>query len=450
MEEKEGEITEVGKDEKTNPRMQQSQKFQKIFERYEKSIATLREFFSYLNPVVVQIGEKIKEKIGSSVKAMSEEFREIASDKEIEEFNECLNKLGEKLKGKGSTEIILDDMSPLVGKYFYKFIRIITSSHDDIHHEILNRSILMSMISYFEILVSDLAHVYYLVAPDAVASDDKILSFNELKRFDSIDEAVDTIISDRVDKLLRGGVEDWRKFFLSHTKIDLSLVTPSWPDFVEYFQRRNLIVHNGGRVDEKYLSIVEFDKLTVRSTRPMIDDILKTDDTYVSQCLDNFEVTGLLFCQEIWGKLLAGEQENRLNSINGLTAVIYERLLSRHWYVAGLLAQWGEQDKEASETDILVCKFNRWLCMKRRGLWEIVKKEVEAFDCSAKNHRYELARVSLLEKTDVFFSLLPKVLGTDISIGELQEWPILEEIRKDARYVQTIKEAKNKMDNKEN
>jgi hypothetical protein len=93
---------------------------------------------------------------------------------------------------------------------------------------------------------------------------------------------------------------------------------------------------------------------------------------------------------------------------------------------------------------MLVCKFNRWLCAKRQGHWEDVKKEVTRFDCSAKNHRYALVRASLLEQGDEFFELLPKILGVDILPQDLKEWPIFEEMRKDPRFAQIIEEAEKK------
>lgn len=313
--------------------------------------------------------------------------------------------------------------SPLVGEYALKLLKsFFHYTPNEIHHELLNRSTLMSLVSYFEVLVADLAHALFRIAPDAALTEDKSLGVKELKKFSSIDEALRSIISDAVDDLLRGSVNDWHKFFQTRMKIDMKLLTPDWAQWNEYFQRRHIMVHAGGRVTERYLSNVDWEKLAPHIPKPSLGDRLGIEDAYLERTINAFEVSGLLLCQEVWRKLVPGDGERRFGPLRGLLDVVYSRLLSRHWYVAERLATWGEQDGEASEDHMLVCKFNRWLTVKRQGRWTEVEEEVKAFDCSAKNRKYILARASLLEQAEEFFELLPKALGADdISIEALKE-----------------------------
>jgi len=303
----------------------------------------------------------------------------------------------------------------------------------------------MSLVSYFEVLIADLSHAFYRIAPDAALTEDKSLSVKEFKKFSTIDEALRSVISDTVDDLLRGSVSDWHKFFQTRMKIDMTLLTPDWAQWNEYFQRRHIMVHASGRVTERYLSNVEWEKLEPYVTRPSVGDKLNIEDDYLEHAIDTFEVSGLLLCQDVWRKLVPGDSETRHSSLTGLIDVIYHRLLSRHWHVAELLSASGEQDSEASEDSMLVCKFNRWLCVKRQGRWTEVEGELKAFDCSAINRRFALARVSLLEQADEFFKILPKALaGEDVTIEALEEWPILDEMRTDPRFAKVIEEAKQK------
>jgi len=302
----------------------------------------------------------------------------------------------------------------------------------------------MSLVSYLEVLVAELAHAFYRIAPNAISTDDKVLSVNELKQFSSIDEALRSIVSDRVDKLLGGSVNDWREFFQSRMNIDMKQLTPDWARWNEHFQRRHIIVHAGGRATERYLLNVDWERLQPYMIKPSLGDKLDIDDAYIEHAINTFEVSGLLLCQEAWRKLVPGDSENRHSSIAGFTDIIYRRLLSRHWYVAELLANWGEMDTKASESSMLTCKFNRWLCIKRQGRWTEVEEEVKAFDCSAKTRIFEIAKASLLEHVDKFFELVPKTVGTDIGFEALNEWPIFDEMRSDPRFVKVKREAKRK------
>jgi len=389
-------------------RLKESPTFEGIFTRYADSVTALREFFSRLNPFVAKMKKGIKRERQAYIKEFIRDFGQRASEDEVEELGNFLVSLKDKVTKKGRkvrTPRAAEITSPLVQEFALKLLRVIFRDvPSDFHRELLNKSILMSLVSYFEVLVADLAHAFYRIAPDAISTDDKVLSVNELKQFSSIDEALRSIISDRIDKLLRESVNDWREFFQSRMGIGMKLLVPEWAQWNEYFQRRPIMVHAGGRVTERYLSNVDWERVEPFMSKPSLGDTLTIDDVYIENAIDVFEIAGLLLCQEVWRKLVP-------------------------------------KDSEATEDSMLICKFNRWLCIKRQGRWTDVEEEVKAFDYSAKHRKFALARASLLERADEFFELLPAAVGTDISIGGLKEWPILDEMRTDQRFGKIIAEA---------
>lgn len=427
--------------------LKESRNFKNVFKRYTDSITALREFFSRLSPFVTKLEKGIRREQKASINKIAQDFGKHASKKELDElmsFLESLRGKSAKKNKKVGTPKNLKITSPLAQESAINLLRtIFFSTPSAIHRELLNRSILMSLVSYFEVLVADLAHAFYRIAPDAISTDNKVLSVNELKQFNTIDEALRSIVSDRIDKLLRGSVRDWRDFFQSHMNIDMELLTPDWARWNECFQRRHVMVHAGGRASETYLSHVDWEAIAPYMTKPNVGNKLDVETDYLKDAINTFEITGILLCQEVWRKLVPGDEETRYSAFTGIENAIYESLLSHHWYVAEKLAAWGEKDGEASEDSVLMCKFNRWLCIKREERWAEVEEEVKAFDCSAKHRRFALARASLPENADEFFKLLPKALAAeDINIKNLKEWPILDEIRGDPRFSKVIDETK--------
>jgi hypothetical protein len=425
-------------------RPKESSTFESIFTQYGDSIAALREFFSRVNPFVAKKKRGIEKERKAYVKELIRDFGQRASEAETEELKNFIESriVGITKKSKTARTFKAKDItSPLTKEFAVKLVRaIFYDTPSDVHRELLNKSILLSLVSYFELLVADLAHAFYRIAPDAISTDDKVLSVNELKQLSSIDEALRAIVSDRVDKLLRGSVGDWQEFFQSRMKIDMKLLTPDWAQWNEYFQRRHIAVHAGGRVTQLYLSKLDWEALAPYMVKPSLGDKLDIDDAYLENAINTFEVSGLLLCQEVWKKLVPKDSEARYGGLRGLGDAVYRRLLSRHWYVAEKLATWGEKDGETSEDYMLICKFNRWLCMKRQGRWTEIEDEVKAFDCSAKHRRFALARASLLQQADEFFEILPKALAAeDITIEYLKEWPILDEMRGNPRFAEVIK-----------
>jgi hypothetical protein len=422
-----------------------SRTFSDIFAQYSHSIEAIREFFSRLSPLVAGMQEGIVKERETYLKEIFHHFLKDAKKEDIQELQNVFSSLQMYFyepTPETNTES-LEIKSAAVGNILLKVFRhLYHSPKEDIHRELLNRSILMCLVSHFEVLVADLAHAFYRIAPDAISTDDKVLSVKELKRFSSIDEALRSIVSNRVDDLLRGSVNDWRKFFESRMNIDMINLVPDWARWEEYFQRRHIFMHAGGRATERYLSNVDWGNLSGHIERPREGEKMDIPDFYLQNAIDTFQISGLLLCQEVWRKLAPTDSDSRHSSTTGLTSVVYDCLLTQHWNVSERLAAWGEKDPQLLKEDtMLIYEFNRWLSIKRQGRWTEVEKEVEAFDCSAKNRKYAMARASLLERADEFFKLLPKALGTDINTYELQEWPIFQEMHTDPRFAKIIKKT---------
>lgn len=299
------------------------------------------------------------------------------------------------------------------------------------HREILYRGVLTGLVGQFEVLIADLAHHFFRRAPGALGGDDKVLSARELLAFASIDEAKEFIISDRVDDLLRGSAEDWRKFFESRMKIDLREISTDWPHFVEHIQRRHLIVHAGSRISRRYLSLVDQSVLKKYFGDPQIGQPVRLDSEYIESALRSFEATGILLGLAFWSKLHreAAEAQAEL-----LIDHVYESVKRGQWNVVLHLAKWGAGHEAFDASSRLVCQINCWLALKRMKRFEECRVVVENLDCSALNARFSVARAALLDDHDSFFAIVDATDGGDLDERAWTEWPLFDELRKHERY----------------
>jgi hypothetical protein len=414
--------------------------FATIFWQYRRSIAALREFFDHVNPVVADLGRSSAEKSEQRTRQIARRFVRQARDEDIQDLTTVLDwatSMRDRKVRTGLPEIRSNAVKRALMDVMTARSEFVPS---ETHHQLLNRSILTSLVGYFEVLLADLAHAYYRLLPGATSNEDKVLSVNELRSFASIDDAMDFVVSRRVDDLLRGDVDDWHEFFVKRLKVDLRQLVPDWAQWGELFQRRHVILHAGGRATRRYLEKVDWQKVRWPDCRPPLEADLPIDDEYLGFAIDLFEVGGLLLCQAVWKKLSPGETWIRLSAgpAGGLIAAVYPRLLTRHWYVAEHLSKWGARDDAADEEHRLICAVNRWLAIKRQGRWAEIASEVENFDCSAKHPKFCLARASLLERPEEFFAHLPEALASRVTSDELREWPILEEMRSDPRFEEAL------------
>lgn len=299
----------------------------------------------------------------------------------------------------------------------------------------LYKSTLISLLSAVELFFAELMHFYFRRFPEALSSKDKVFSLDDLKLFSTIDDARSHLVESRVESVLRDSFDEWISFFRNKIGLSMSYVDSKLNVLIETFQRRNLVVHNGGIVNSIYLSKVD---KALTSNLKKGQNISVTLD-YLRSAFDIFEFNCLLIAFELWKKY---DQSSEARG-EKCAEIIYKHLLKNNWNVACGTSYFLAGDKLSSETHQLIGKLNFWLCSKRLGEWDKVKPEVEKADMAAKSPRFKLAWLSLLEKSNDFFALLPSALRSkEIYREELLEFPILEEMRKDKRFKKYLPQKK--------
>jgi hypothetical protein len=411
-----------------------------IFARYRSSIAALREFFIQLHPIVTEFDAERTEAENKEAQQLVESFAREASKEDTAELGKFIDLLQRDLRKPrkpGGPEKPLE----ITGRAAQLLLRLVHFSmrhqRSLTHYELLNRGILSCLVGSFEVLLSNLAHEHYRLHPGAVGNDEKGLRVNELRTFTSLDEAVEVLISRRVDELLRGDVSDWTRFFRRLRTANLPALVPSWAQWCEIYQRRHLIIHADGVVDRHYLDKVNWANVAWPKDKPTVGTRLPVEADYVALALDLFEAGGILLCQSVWKKLVADETPSRLSPTGGLIDAVYDQVLNGRWRVAEYVADWARNDESGNEEGRLIFAFNRWLAIKRQGRWSEIAEEIERFDCSAKNPRFALALASLRERPEEFFK--PDLIAASgLGVDELREWPILEEMRADPRFSEVL------------
>lgn len=320
----------------------------------------------------------------------------------------------------------------------YKMLRLLNRgmySMESSKADLLYRSALITLISYFEVFIAEILHLYYNIKPQALSGDDKILSYNELVKFDTIEEAIDRIASEKIEGFLRGSLEDWKNFFQKQLKINLSELISNWEDFVEIYQRRHLLVHNDRRINNQYLNKVEKKWFDKQEKSYNVGDILEITDDYLFNAIKLFLVVGIKLIDLCWDKLLPDEKDMRDTN---LVSLIYELLFRKEWETAEMFCCHALNRDCYSPSIKQIYIMNRWLCLKRMSKWNIIKNEVDKFDHNASNPTYSLCVYSLVEDKNNFYKTLPIAVQCGLKRQDLVEWPVFYEMRQTEEFKQMI------------
>jgi hypothetical protein len=303
------------------------------------------------------------------------------------------------------------------------------------HIELLYKNSLISLLSSVEWFFAQILHYYYDKFPDSAGINDKSLKLSDLKSFHSMKDAEKYLIDVKIEGVLRGNLESWMELLKTELNLGLGYIASMKDELIEIYQRRNLLVHNGGIINSIYITKVS-ENLREDSK---IGSRVKVNKKYLDNSIWKLQLAFILIGAELWKKL--DPEDKGRGDI--LTDIVYENVLKGRWEIAEGISYFIIKDAKMSTTDKLVAQLNNWLCKKRMNKFDSVKKDIDNADFSDKKEIFQLALAALREDKETFFQLLPIALDSNqLNIERLEEFPILEEMRATEEYKEFKSQSK--------
>lgn len=292
---------------------------------------------------------------------------------------------------------------------------------------LLLKSMLLTLTSQTEWFFSQLLHIHFASGDSPFGAKDNVFSYEDLKRIGSIEDARQMLLEMKVEKILRTSVKDWIVTLKDTMRLSMGYLIPHTDAIVEIYQRRNLLVHNGGVVNNIYLANVP----AARDLGIKVRDMLDVSDDYLDNAINTIELCFLLIAAELW-KSLKPKDATRATS---LMLIGFKHLQAERWPIAEGLYLFVSLDKQQSELDRLLSQLNYWQCKKWRGEFETVRKDVESADFTGSDDLLKLGLVVLQGKPDEVKPLLRSLIRQKRFTKEnFATWPIFRELRKDPGF----------------
>lgn len=395
------------------------EKLSQGIKHYSDNLNALREFVEVLGPVlqkrslssIVQHRALLK-----STNTMLNQTKSKIQDISKNDFESVAT-----LKDVMSSIVTLEKAVSTTGK------AISTTEKAIYHHKLLYRVSLITLVSTAEWFVSELLHAFFELHPGASGIDKKSLSFKKIKELGSVDGVRTYLLNKKIEDVLRGSIEGWLKFLEEKLNLSMNYIDQEVRDkLVETSQRRNLLVHNGGKVNSIYQTRVAEH---LRWQDP--SDMVEVPEKYLSERIGTFESAFILIGAELW-KQQKSSDEKRYEVLSEITR---HHLQAERWEIARSLAQFGMNDKQLPELNQLIQRFNYWQCQKWLGCFDEVESEVRKIDLSAKEPRFRLGQLALLDNDTDFTNLAKKMIEKkELTKKDLQSWPIFQEMRKTTAF----------------
>jgi hypothetical protein len=401
--------------------------FASTIRRFTDNLDTLRDFVDLVRPVLQQAHDN---EIKSNPKAFIPLI--LAFEAFTPEMFEADSSLANTLRSKFGSQVefeIEEEENRKVakirvegsdGEMFFKGMKSLSKRRYQIG--LLYQNALISLVSAAEWFVSQLLHKYFDLYPDAAGVRDRSLTLSDLQSIGSVDDARAYLIELKIEEVMRGSFNDWIQFLKTNLKLSMGYLSVDEDYLTEIYQRRNLLVHNGGVVNKIYLN--KLPKSVCSKLK--LGDSVEISQEYLDKAIDRFERFFSLVALELWKKISPDDVERA----HIITEITFRHLCEERWDISEGLNYFLVNDKQLPEKERLIGQINYWQSLKWANRFEEIRREIENADFSAKDDIFALAKFALLDDENQFLELLPVMLKTGkINETDLYEWPLFRSIR---------------------
>ncbi len=308
---------------------------------------------------------------------------------------------------------------------------------------IVPQSLLISLVSQFDNLVSGLVRSVYQVKPEKINASESAIRYSELKHYASIENVIDKFIDDKIESILRESHDDQFTELEKLFDVRTLKAMDSWAEFIEITQRRNLFVHCDGKVSHQYLKKCSAAGCTCSEKK---GEKLNVDEDYFNKAFGILYSIGVKLSQVMLRKFHSAAEIAQIDSI--LNEIIYELISEGKYDIAIDLSEFATNDAtHANQNDKFFFVLNKAQAYKWIKQPEKCKEILDREDWSTTNDDFKLPYYVLNDDFDKAISTMKKIHQNGenqiYSSNSYKEWPIFSEIKKDTKFKEAYKELFN-------
>jgi hypothetical protein len=242
------------------------------------------------------------------------------------------------------------------------------------------------------------------------------------------DDQVRFVIDEQVAEILRQSPQDWQNKLRSDG-LDLNIqgLGGDWHEFCLVLARRNVLIHNNDRVDEKYLERTPWIQPPSDVGTPLV-----TDEAYASKSFAALQTKAEALTVAVLTQLIPHSED--LGSL--VVNLSYDALRQERWQDVVTMTS-TLLDAQPPDHQLHEVRINRWMAKKK--LHDDVSDEMAAWTPPADNSRVTLGLAALRGQTDATLIALRKCEQEGDDVRRLAEWPVLVDLgRRNHRILQEL------------
>lgn len=348
-----------------------------------------------------------------NVKACADHYTKFLHDKEVEvtrneDGKEVIYKV--PIEHGKEFEKIQDELSKSVNAY-----------------TLIPKNTVVAMVSLYDAYLANLIECAYLIKPQLLNASEKEFSFSDIMQFESMEKLKSYIIEKDVESIIRESHIKQFELLSKKFNVELTKDLPSYNDFIEITERRNLFVHTNGRVSSQYLKCCKERPFDHKDEDVQIGENLAASPLYVEHCYKTLFEVGVKLGQVVWRKL----EKDLEKADDSLIDIGYDLLKSQKISLACVITDFSCKSyvKHYNKVSEYVLCVNRALAYYLKGEKDKCEEIINSIDWSGAELKYRLAQKVLLEQYDDAIEIMKNIGKTDDMRFAYSEWPLFNRFR---------------------
>jgi hypothetical protein len=296
---------------------------------------------------------------------------------------------------------------------------------------------LLSLVATFDSYFSETVRFFLSIHPERYTESDKEIKLKEIFTSCSLEEVVSQVIDNEIVQLMRGSHTEQVRFVEQHLDTKIIDYYERWSNFVEIFERRNLVAHGNLVVNDSYLKNCKSAKYTA------IDKIevgrkLTLTPKYLHKSADILSEFGILLVFVLWRKHIKDSDED---AFRYMSRTCYDLIRTKRSQLAQQLLDFALYKQSRGCSDLIVRMMIVNLANSYKKLNNNIKCQevISSIDWTASGDRFQVCVAALQGDIEKVVALMPGLAASQaLKIHEFRKWPTFDWIRDDPQVNETF------------
>lgn len=300
----------------------------------------------------------------------------------------------------------------------------------------LPNATLMSLVASFDALIIDLLNKMLRFNRSWMEKGDRKLPFEKLAHASSINDLITEAIKEEVYQFSRGSHDEQARYIEVNFGISIRDKWKRWPDYIEVFERRNLIAHGETRFNDRYVSVCEQAKH--KGSNKLLGQKIEIRSSYLTQALDILTEFAILLPFSVWRKISDEQEEKAFGHLN---EAAYTLIANGRYTVAERILEFALSLAKVKVPLVIIQRLtiNRASALRHAGLIDQANEVLDNVDWSASSDLFQICMQAVRGNAAEVAKLLPKFADSpDLNPPTFKQWPCFSFVRDDEAVKQAF------------